>query len=81
MNAAPAQAKPTPGQVGRQGSWRLGTRPRKTVLLLHVVAGGSWFGLDVAMAILVFTAIGTDSAAVARVHAAVAAAHHGLAHV
>jgi uncharacterized membrane protein len=34
------------------------------VLLLHVVAGGSWFGLDVAMAILVFTAIGTDSAAV-----------------
>jgi uncharacterized membrane protein len=64
MNAAPAQAKPTPGQVGRQGSWRLGNRPRKTVLLLHVVAGGSWFGLDVAMAILVFTAIGTDSAAV-----------------
>ena len=34
------------------------------MLLLHVVAGGSWFGLDVAMAILVFTAIGTYSAAV-----------------
>jgi hypothetical protein len=31
------------------------------VLLLHIVAGGTWFGLDVAMAVLVFTAIGTDS--------------------
>ena len=34
------------------------------MLLLHIVAGGSWFGLDVAMAILVVTAIGTDSAVV-----------------
>ena len=36
----------------------------KTVLLLHIVAGGTWFGLDVAMAVLVLTAISTDSAAV-----------------
>jgi uncharacterized membrane protein len=64
MNAASTQAKPAPGQVRRQGSWRLGNRLRKTVLLLHIVAGGGWFGLDVAMAVLVFTAIGTDSAAV-----------------
>ena len=48
----------------RQRSWRLGNRLRKTVLLLHIVAGGTWFGLDVAMAVLVLTAIGTDSAAV-----------------
>jgi ABC-type transport system involved in cytochrome bd biosynthesis fused ATPase/permease subunit len=34
------------------------------VLLLHIVAGGTWFGLDVAMAVLVFTAISTDSDAV-----------------
>jgi hypothetical protein len=31
------------------------------VLLLHIVAGGTWFGLDVAMAVLVFTAIRDES--------------------
>jgi hypothetical protein len=40
---------------------RLSGRTRKAVLLLHVLAAGSWFGLDVAMAVLVFTAVGTDS--------------------
>ena len=43
-------------------------RLRKTVLLLHILAGGSWFGLDVAMAVLVFSAIGTDDPAT-RAHA------------
>jgi uncharacterized membrane protein len=38
-------------------------RLRKTVLLIHIMAGGTWFGLDVAMAVLVFTAIGTDEPA------------------
>jgi hypothetical protein len=67
MNAATAQAKPASRQVTGLDSWRLGNRLRKTVLLLHIVVGGTWFGLDVAMAILVFTAIGTDSDA-ARAH-------------
>jgi uncharacterized membrane protein len=62
--SALAQAKPATRPATRQRSWRLGNRLRKTVLLLHIVAGGTWFGLDVAMAVLVFTAIGTDSAAV-----------------
>jgi uncharacterized membrane protein len=48
----------------RVTTWRLGGRTRKTVLLLHIIAAGIWFGLDVAMAILVFTAIFTESAEV-----------------
>jgi uncharacterized membrane protein len=48
----------------RLTAWRLGGRPRKTVLLLHIMAAGTWFGLDVAMAVLVFTAIFTESAEV-----------------
>jgi len=64
MNAATAQTKPASRQVTGLDSWRLGNRPRKTVLLLHIVAGGTWFGLDVAMAVLVFTAINTESDAV-----------------
>jgi hypothetical protein len=54
MKVATAQAKPASHQVTGLDSWRLGTRLRKTVLLLHIVAGGTWFGLDVAMAVLVF---------------------------
>jgi sugar lactone lactonase YvrE len=48
----------------RLTAWRLGGRARKTVLLLHIIAAGTWFGLDVAMAVLVFTAIFTESAEV-----------------
>ena len=48
----------------RLAAWRLGGRARKTVLLLHIMAAGTWFGLDVAMAVLVFTAIFTESAEV-----------------
>jgi uncharacterized membrane protein len=64
VSSAPVATKPAARQATRQGGWRLGNRLRKTVLLLHIVAGGTWFGLDVAMAVLVITAIGTDSAAV-----------------
>jgi uncharacterized membrane protein len=63
MNSTLA-AQPGSRGVARQGSWRLGGRLRKTVLVLHIVAGGTWFGLDVAMAVLVVTAISTDSAVV-----------------
>ena len=45
----------------RVADWRLGGRTRKTVLLFHILAAGTWFGLDVAMAVLVFTAIFTES--------------------
>jgi uncharacterized membrane protein len=56
------------GSSGGAARIPLRGRLRKTVLLIHVVAGGTWFGLDVAMAVLVFTAIGTDDAAT-RAHA------------
>jgi hypothetical protein len=64
VSSTPVGTRPVPRQATRPGSWRLGHRLRKTVLLLHVVAGGSWFGLDVAMAVLVATAISTDSTSV-----------------
>jgi uncharacterized membrane protein len=64
MSSAVMQTQPASRETARRRRWRLDARPRKTVLLLHIVAGGTWFGLDVAMAVLVFTAIGTESAAV-----------------
>jgi hypothetical protein len=40
--------------------WRLGARTRKSVLVVHLVSVGSWIGLDVAMAVVIFTSILTD---------------------
>jgi hypothetical protein len=36
---------------------RLGRRTRKAVLVAHIASSGAWIGLDVVMAVLVFTAI------------------------
>jgi hypothetical protein len=36
---------------------RLGARTRKGVLVVHIASVGAWLGLDVAMAVLIFTAI------------------------
>jgi hypothetical protein len=44
-------------------AWRLGNLPRKAVLSIHIVSAGTWFGLDVAMAALVVTALGTNEIA------------------
>jgi hypothetical protein len=49
----------------RNRSWRLGGRTRKAILVTHVIAAGVWIGLDAAMAVLVFTAMGTDERATA----------------
>ncbi len=43
-----------------QRPWRLSARARRATLVLHIVSGGAWFGLDLAMAAMVFTALGTD---------------------
>jgi hypothetical protein len=40
--------------------WRLGARARKSVLLVHIASAGAWLGIDVVMAVLVFTALFTD---------------------
>jgi hypothetical protein len=41
-------------------SRRLGSRSHKAFLLLHIVSGAAWFGLDLALGILVVTALVTD---------------------
>jgi uncharacterized membrane protein len=41
--------------------WRLSARTRKTVLLVHIASAGAWLGIDVVMAVLVFTALLTDN--------------------
>lgn len=40
--------------------WRLGGKSRKAVLVLHLASVGSWIGIDVVMAVLTFTALGTN---------------------
>ncbi|WP_020495705.1 hypothetical protein [Sciscionella marina] len=40
--------------------WRLGRRTRKAVLVTHIVSVGAWIGMDVVLAILVFTAMFTS---------------------
>lgn len=46
-------------------SRRLGGRARKGLLLVHILAAAAWFGIDLALGILVFTALLTDDPAVA----------------
>ncbi len=41
-------------------TWRLGARTRKGVLVVHIVSAGAWIGIDVVMAVFVFTALGTE---------------------
>lgn len=48
----------TPARTAK--SWRLGGGTRKTVLVIHIASVGAWLGLDVAMALLVFSALLTD---------------------
>lgn len=38
-------------------SARLRPGPRKLVLLLHIVSAGTWIGIEVVMAVLIFTAL------------------------
>ena len=40
--------------------WRLGANARKSVLLVHIASAGSWIGIDIAMAVLIFTALFTN---------------------
>lgn len=37
--------------------WRLGARTRKGVLAVHIVSAGAWIGIDVVMAVVIFTAL------------------------
>jgi uncharacterized membrane protein len=46
--------------VGGARPWRLGARTRKSVLVVHIASAGAWLGVDVAMAVVIFTALRTD---------------------
>jgi Zn-dependent protease len=48
------------GSAGVGVRWRLGAKTRKSILLLHIASAGTWLGVDVVMAVLIFTALGTD---------------------
>src|SRR5215207_3631828 len=43
--------------LGGARPWRLGTRMRKGVLIVHIVSAGVWIGIDVVMAVFIFTAL------------------------
>jgi len=40
--------------------WRLDGTARKSILVVHIASAGVWLGIDVVMAVLVFTALGSD---------------------
>src|SRR5215210_2967423 len=46
--------------LGGARPWRLGARTRKGVLAVHIVSAGVWIGIDVVMAVLIFTALLAD---------------------
>ncbi|HEV2931419.1 MAG TPA: hypothetical protein VGW74_22285, partial [Propionibacteriaceae bacterium] len=41
--------------------WRLGAGTRKGLLVLHIASAGAWLGMDLAMAVLIVTALTTDN--------------------
>ncbi|SDF77492.1 hypothetical protein SAMN05216553_103219 [Lentzea fradiae] len=46
---------------------KLGGRARKTVLLVHILSAAAWFGIDLALGILVVVALSTEDAGTAGV--------------
>src|SRR5918911_1285113 len=46
--------------IGSNRPWRLGARTRKGVLVVHIVSAGVWIGIDVVMAVFIFTALLAD---------------------
>jgi len=47
----------------RESTRRLGVRTRRAVLITHIASAGAWLGIDVAMAVVVVTAMTTDDVA------------------
>ena len=50
----------TNATLGGPRPWRLGARTRKGVLAVHIVSAGVWIGIDVVMAVVIFTALLAD---------------------
>jgi uncharacterized membrane protein len=58
VRAAPARTATERSVIPRLGGWT-----RKAVLAVHIVSTGAWIGIDLVLAVLVFTAYGTDDPA------------------
>jgi hypothetical protein len=56
--AGPA-VRPRPARAG----WHLRPRPRKALLFVHIVAAGTWIGVDVVVAVLALTGLLSDDPA------------------
>ena len=53
--------RPCPGSSGAtRRPLAAGARTRKGVLVVHIASAGAWLGVDVVMAVLVFTALASD---------------------
>ena len=53
-----------PGDSAESGGsrpWRLGARARKWTLVVHIASAGAWLGIDVVMAVLIFTSLASRS--------------------
>jgi uncharacterized membrane protein len=50
----------TAAKARRAAVRRLSANARRAVLVVHIVSAGSWFGIDVAMAVLIATVMLTD---------------------
>jgi hypothetical protein len=53
--STPATTTTAPGRRPPVARWRLGRGWRRTALVVHVVSGGAWIGIDVVVAVLVLT--------------------------
>ena len=47
-------------EAGGASPWRLGSKTRKGILVVHIVSAGVWIGIDVVMGVLVLTALFGD---------------------
>jgi hypothetical protein len=59
-NQATTRAKPLSTGAARTTAWRLAPAARKALLVLHIVAGIGWMGVDIALLALLITARTTD---------------------
>lgn len=64
-NEATTQTKQMNNSATRTSAWRLTPAARKAVLVLHIVSGIGWMGVDIALLVLLITARTTNDAALA----------------
>lgn len=67
MSSTSQTALPAPARPGRASTGRvphLGPRARKTTMVVHIVSGGAWIGIDVMVGVLVVVGWSSPDAAV-----------------